>query len=310
MLPSVSVLSAPVTSVNVNLRGPIITPVLRGTALIAAVTRLVLLSPDLSASEESAGTTVEQGNSWEWLLERREQVSRRVTQLGRSLDEWLAGEGVGEQLNESYLSIRFNQLAGTYDRYHSKVRIGGRLDLPAASRRWKLIFESDNQELNSLEENVLDGTNSGDSVGGLRYQEQTSSGWLLSHDIGIRSLAPTDPFYRFRARYSLSLGEAWQAGRDQKIWYFDNRGWGYEMELSFVRQLTEDRFIRVASEENFQESRRRTDLIQTVTLYRSLGEQRTLGYQLGVLGASRPNVRVNDCFAQHYIPAPRLLKTG
>lgn len=267
-------------------------------AAVIAAAWLVLGASQLASAAENS-TAMDDGLApWDWLLERRTRVSRRVTQLGRSLDEWLAGEGVGEQLNETYLSIRFNQLYGTFDHYNSKVKIGGRLDLPAVSERWKLVFDSDVQELNSLEENVLDEANSGDSVGALRYQNDTDSGWTLSHDVGIRSLAPADPFYRFRASYALPLSEKWQAGLDQKIWYYDSRGWGYETELSFIRRLEADRFIRIASEGNFQDSRNRTDLIQTVALFRTLGDQETLGYQLGVLGTNKPNVRVNDYFAQ------------
>ena len=231
-------------------------------------------------------------------LARRQQVSRQVTQLGRSLDEWLAGEGVGEQLNETYLSVRFNQLYGTIDNYHSKVRIDGRLDLPAVSERWKLIFESDIQELNTLQENVLDQTNSGDSIGGIRYQEETESGWNLSHDIGIRSIAPIDSFYRFRARHSLPLGEIWSAGLDQKIWYYDSRGWGFDTVVSFTRELGIDRFIRIASKANFQDERGTTQYSQTAALYRTLGPDETLGYELGVVGANKPNVRINDYYVQ------------
>jgi hypothetical protein len=259
---------------------------------------VVLGASRLASAAENTTVVDDSLAPWDWLLERRAQVSRQVTQLGRSLDEWLAGEGVGQQLNETYLSIRFNQLYGTFDHYNSKVKIGGRLDLPAVSERWKLVFDSDVQELNSLEENVLDGANSGDTVGALRYQNDTDSGWNLSHDVGIRSLAPVDPYYRFRARYALPLNEKWQAGLDQKIWYYDSRGWGYETELSFIRRLEADRFIRIASEGNFQDSRNRTDLIQTVALFRTLGDQETLGYQLGILGTNKPNVRVNDYFAQ------------
>lgn len=261
-----------------------------------ALLMLALADSPLAGAAEQPDPGDAELAPWDWLLERREQVSRGVAQLGRNMDDWLAGEGVGDQRNETSLSIRLNQLYGTFDNYNSKVKIGGRLDLPAASRRWKLIFESDIQELNTLQENVLDQANSGDSVGALRYQEETDSGWTLSHDVGLRSLG--DPFYRFRARYNLALGEGWQAGLDQRFWYYDSRGWGYETEVSFIRELESDRFIRIASEANFQDARNRYDLVQTVSLFRTLAPQELLGYQLGVLGSSKPNIRVNDYFVQ------------
>jgi len=263
---------------------------------------LVLLALSFSVSTvQAADQQLEENNdrtTWDWLLERRQQVSRQVTQLGRTLDEWLAGEGVGEQLNETYLSVRFNQLYGSFDHYNSKVKIGGRLDLPTVSERWKLIFESDIQELNTLQENVLDEANSGDSIGGLRYQDETDSGWNLTHDIGIRSVAPVDPFYRFRARYTLPIGDVWSVGLDQKVWYYDSRGWGLDTEVAFTRRLGVDRFVRIASEANFQDDRGTTQFSQTAALYRTLGPDETLGYELGVLGINKPTVQIEDYYVQ------------
>lgn len=271
------------------------------------VRQLTVDSPPSDQTSSDPGTTSQSSTSqssaiplsaWGWLLARRQQVSRRVAQLGRDLDDWLAGEGVAEQLNETYLSVRFNQLYGTLDHYNSKVRVGGRLDLPTVSERWKLIFESDIQELNTLQENVLDETNSGDSIGGIRYQDETDSGWSLSHDVGVRSVAPLDPFYRFRARYSLPLGDVWSAGIDQKIWYYDSRGWGLDSRVTFTRELGVDRFIRLASEANFQDDRGTTQFSQTAALYRTLGPDETLGYELGLLGINKPNVQINDYYVQ------------
>ena len=67
---------------------------------------------------------VAESSPWQWLEGRRNQVSRNVTALGRNLDSWLAGEGIGEQVNETYLRVRFNQQLGSYDGYHSKLKIG------------------------------------------------------------------------------------------------------------------------------------------------------------------------------------------
>ena len=268
-----------------------------GATLLFVV--LSVAASTLQASEQNVVASAQQ-TSWQWLLEQRQHVSRQVTRLGRNLDEWLAGEGIGEQLNETYLSVRFNQLYGTIDHYNSKLKIGGRLDLPAVSERWKLIFESDVQELNTLQENVLDEANSGDSIGGIRYQDETDSGWNLTHDVGIRSVAPIDPFYRFRARYVKPIGSVWSAGLDQKFWYYDTRGWGFDTEVSFSRGLGFDRFLRVASKVNFQDSRDTTQFSQTVALYRTLGPDETLGYELGLLGANKPSIQVNDYYVQTF----------
>jgi hypothetical protein len=236
--------------------------------------------------------------SWEWLKGQRDQVSRNVTEMGTYLDEWLAGEGLGDQVNETYLRIRLNQQVGSYDGYNSKLKIGGRLDLPNVSERWKLIFDSDVEELNSLEENLIDKSASSVSIGGIRYQQETESGWDLSHDIGLRARLPADPFYRFKAVYGLQFNNNWSMGFSQKLWHYDSRGWGYDTEVAIIKELGPDRFIRVASEINFQDDSNELQLGQSIALHRTLGAMETISYELGVLGSNRPNERVNDYYVQ------------
>ena len=54
--------------------------------------------PDLPTMEEITETT-----AWSWLENSRDTVSRNVSGAGRYLDDWLAGDGVGEHSNQSYL---------------------------------------------------------------------------------------------------------------------------------------------------------------------------------------------------------------
>ena len=236
--------------------------------------------------------------SWKWLEGRRDQVSRNITGLGVYLDDWLAGEVAGEDANQTFLRVRFNQLQGTYSDYNSELKIGGRLDLPRASERWKLIFESDVDELNSLNENRLENTSSDVSIGGFRYEHSSGNGWDFSHDLGLRARLPVDPFYRFRTHFGRELNDVWALGFEQKFWYYDSRGFGYDTIVSFSRQLTEDRYLRIASQVNYQDDRDFAEMGQTVTVHRSLGPMETLSYEVGALGVNRPNPRMNDYYAQ------------
>lgn len=235
---------------------------------------------------------------WQWLEGRRDQVSRNVTALGTYLDNWLAGDIVGDEDNQTYLRVRFNQLSGSRSGYNSELKIGGRLDLPRTSERWKLIFESDVEELNSLDENRLENTSSNVSIGGFRYEHRSRSGWDFSHDIGLRARLPADPFYRFRAAYGRELSPAWSLGFNQKFWYYDSRGWGYDTVVSFDRELTERRFLRISSEFTYKDDRNLMEFGQAVSIHRTMGDMETLSYEAGVLGWNRPNVRVNDYYAQ------------
>src|SRR5690606_32380384 len=132
--------------------------------LVSAI--LSLFCQGVMAAEEAPQEGVEElprlpavlqeSSAWSWLESSRDSVSRNVTNIGRQLDDWLAGDGVGERSNERYLRLRLNQQISETGAYYSNVRISGRVDLPRATERWKLIFESEHSELESLRDQRLD----------------------------------------------------------------------------------------------------------------------------------------------------------
>lgn len=249
----------------------------------------------VSAAEQDPDST---DNPWQWLEGRRNLVSENVTALAQNLDAWLAGETIEEQANASSLNIRLNQQLGSFDGYHSKLKIGGSLDLPLASERWKLIFESDPEELNSLQDNVLGNTNSSESVAGFRYLQNIGDSLVLRYDIGLRARLPVDPFFRIRAKYRRQLGTTWSLGLSQKIWYYQSDGWGYDTDISFTREFGARNILRVASEVKYQQNDKETEFSQSVMLHRTLGELETLSYGLGLLGTNAPNIRVDDYYVE------------
>lgn len=262
-----------------------------------ALCLLVLMHFCVPVTHAAEQPTEPDANPWQWLEGRRDQVSRNVTALGRNLDAWLAGEGVGDQSNESYLRIRINQQLGSFDGYHSRVKIGGSLDLPRASERWKLIFDSDDQELNSLGDNVLGDETSGQSVAGFSYQQKAGDSWQLSHTIGLRDRVPADPFYRFKAQRELRINDDWSVGLRQKIWHYKSQGWGYDTDVAFDREIAPGKVLRFASEVKYQQQREQTEFSQSIALHTTLAQYETISYELGILGTSKPNVRIDDYYA-------------
>jgi len=259
----------------------------------------LLSVPCLAAEQdEFAEVKVQPSGAWAWLDGTRHRVSRGVGGLGRSIDDWLAGEMDTEFSNETHLRIEFNQVVGSIDGYDSRLRIGGKLDLPKASHRWKLIFDSDVQELNSLDENTLSNVSSGVAVGGFRFEQKTDNGWDFGHDIGLRARVPLDPFYRFTTRYGKALGDSWSMGLRQKFWYYSSRGAGYDSRLYFDRRLDASRILRIHSQINFEDDTNELEFGQSVSLHQSLGDLESVSYELGVLGINQPNTRIEDYYAQ------------
>jgi hypothetical protein len=238
-------------------------------------------------------------DAWDWLEDRRDELSRNVTSAGRNLDDWLAGEAVGERYNQSYLRLRLNQRVGRHNNYFSTFRISGRLDLPRASERWKLILESESQERTSMQQQRLDNIVPSSFSGGFRYELEERGGWRFNHDVGMRARLPIDPFYRFRSRYGRDLGEEWRLGVNHQVHYYHNDGWGQDVRTYFGRELSEDLLLRITTDVRYQHTgRRKIEFGQYVALHQSLGELRTLSYEAGVLGVTRPSTRIENYYGQ------------
>ena len=264
----------------------------RHAKYLCAFFAAILCSNPIQAAEEVAA----EESPWQWLERGRNQISENVTTLGRNLDAWLAGENIAETSNETFLRVRFNQQAASFDGYHSRLKVDGSLDLPQTSSRWRLIFESDAAELNSLAGSVLKNEPSVDPIGGLTYQQETSESWQLSHSIGFRSRLPADPFYRFKAQYEHRIDDDWSLGYRQKIWHYRSEGWGYNTDVAFNRRLERGRVLRISSQARYQQRRKLTEFNQTVALHNDLGQFESLSYEVGILGVNRPNVRINDYY--------------
>ena len=237
--------------------------------------------------------------AWGWLGERRDDVSRNVATTGENIDDWLAGDVVGERANQSYLRIRLNQRIGRHNTYHSNARIGGRLDLPRASERWSLIFESESEERSTLREQRVDNIYPSSFRGGFRYELDERGGWSFSHDIGARARIPPDVFYRFRSRYSTVLGEHWDSSLRHRVYYYHEDGWGQDMRLAVGRDIGDSFYLRVGTDLNYQHtSLRELEFSQNVSLNQDLGEFETISYEVGLLGTNRPHTKVEDYYAQ------------
>lgn len=239
-----------------------------------------------------------QNRTWRWLESQRNDLSSDVGSVGRNLDDWLAGEGVGERANESFVRLKLNQRIGRLDTYYSNIRIGGRIDLPRTSERWKLIFESETTEQNSLRDQRLNNINASSFTGGFSYELPERNGWRFNHDVGAKSSIPIDPFYRFRIRHDTNFGDDWFFGLSNRLFYYHQDGFGQDTRMFFSREINSQLNFRIETEVNYRHQERLTEFGQSVALFQALGEQETLTYEVGLIGRNRPHKTVDNYYAQ------------
>jgi hypothetical protein len=274
-------------------------------ALVPAhVTAQSAAAPTTAATEDSpdlfdrAFDNIGQSRTWQWLESQRNDLSSDVGSIGRNLDDWLAGEGIGERANESYVRLKVNQRIGRMDTYYSNIRLGGRIDLPRTSERWKLIFETETTEQNSLRDQRLNNINASSFTGGFSYELPERNGWRFNHDVGAKSSIPIDPFYRFRTRFDTTLGEDWFFGLSNRLFYYHDDGFGQDTRVFFSREISSQLNFRVETEVNYRHNERLTEFGQSVALFHALGDQETLTYEVGLIGLNRPLKTVDNYYAQ------------
>lgn len=250
--------------------------------------------PDLPSMQSITDTS-----AWSWLETRRDNMSRNVSGVGRYLDDWLAGDVVGENSNQSYLRVKLNQQVSETGAYYSNLRISGRVDLPRATERWKLIFESEQSEQNSIQNQRLSNIRPSEFSGGFSYElPERDDGFRFAHDVGVKGRIPLDPFYRFKTRYGHDINSQWGVGVNHKIWFYHTEGWGQDARLFFTRIIRDDMFLRFDTEVNFRDRYNEFEYAQTVALHRTLGERETLTYEAGVIGTSQPTNQLESYYAQ------------
>jgi hypothetical protein len=268
------------------------------------VTAQSATAPTTAATEDNpdlfdrAFDNIGQSRTWQWLESQRNDLSSDVGSIGRNLDDWLAGEGIGERANESFVRLKVNQRIGRMDTYYSNIRLGGRIDLPRTSERWKLIFETETTEQNSLRDQRLNNINASSFTGGFSYELPERNGWRFNHDVGAKSSIPIDPFYRFRTRYDTTLGEDWFFGLSNRLFYYHDDGFGQDTRVFFSREISSQLNFRVETEVNYRHNERLTEFGQSVALFHALGDQETLTYEVGLIGRNRPLKTVDNYYAQ------------
>jgi|GEM_PF-277152 len=238
----------------------------------------------------------------EWAIRQQELQSRRVSALSRGIDRTLSGETYTVRDNDSYLRLGFSNRYDKAGEMGLEPEARFRLELPTVEEKFRLVIESDPDDLSSLSDQQRQETlredERGDTftTGALRFLYPIADRWDFSTDIGARLRFPPEVFWRSRVRSDWALGDTWNLRVDQRFYYFNTDGWGERTWLGFSRPVGNWHFL-ASSEAQWVHKDRMFEVAQVLRLERTYSNRHYYRYRLGILGESEPNWQTTDYFA-------------
>jgi len=232
----------------------------------------------------------------------RDKTTEDYSDLSTSIDEFFYGKKLEETSNDSYLKLEIQNTFYKSGETEQDVKLKAKLDLPNTEKKFKLVFSSDAEKEESLEERVHNDASgerieADESFAGVEYQPAPEkSQWNKSFTGGIKLRTPLLPFAKFDLDNKWRLSEFWTSEFEQSFWYLDDKGFGETSELSFIRPITDSYQLKVSSELEFRDENNTFsyDLILSTT--HRLDHASSIEYYVGSLGESQPTNQVT-----HYI---------
>lgn len=231
-----------------------------------------------------------------WVVRRQRIHSRQVQALGRGIDQTLSGQTWVDPDNESYLRL------GAFNRYTEDGRMGYepearfKLDVPTSEEQFRIIVESDADDLAPLSEQQQKGTLSPEdeeensfTAGALRYLSPLSERWNASTDLGARLRLPIQVFARARTWSDWYPTNEWRLRVDQRIFWYAQDGWISRSWFGFHRNLGPHWQFRASSEARWVHRKRGFELAQIARFQRRYRNRHFLRLRFGVLGETFDN---------------------
>jgi len=241
--------------------------------------------------------------TFQWLETKQQYLTSKVTTSGRAIDRYVARDSFEEEKpNQSYARINLkNRTEEGFDNtFESDLKL--RLDLPNSKRKLKLIFDSDPDDFEPLNEKNRDINTGSDSleekkdeaIAGIQIDGQQFGRWKSKYQTGVRFKLPIDPFLRARFQRRDKLSTFWESKIEQRFFYFKSRGFGSDTSIDFIRPLEKERLIKISSELQFLDTEDEWEISQTASYYTPFRSKATLQHQLGISALSNPNYNVDD----------------
>ena len=252
--------------------------------------------------DEPAENDSESNNLVTWIDDTQLSITDSIHEYSTTFDHFI-GKDEDEQPinNRSYLRLRFNSSYSHREDFDSDASVYLKLDLPHTRKNWKLIFESDPDDFDRLEDKERGNTASGDSsltgaVGGIRLQGKQLGEWQTNFDIGLKLKLPLDPFTRADLRRVDQLSFNWTSSIKQEVFYYHSKGPGTLTSLNLYYAIEENpsTILNLSTTAQYLDTDNNWELVYLAEIFDRLDENNLLQYSIGVSADSSPSYSITN----------------
>lgn len=193
------------------------------------------------------------------------------------------------RLNSTFRYIDGNELTAQFG-------VSGRFALPHLQQRFQVVVDADGreQDLRSGLDDTDDVTDDDRSLfAGLRWLSRETRHSRVHLDGGLRLRSGLVPFIRVRGRRTLTYTH-WRVRLTQNFLWFEDRGLGQQTAVDFERWLDPEHLFRASPSIRWSEHIDGLDWRQGLSVVHLWREDKMVGFNAGVRGQTRPNIRVEE----------------
>lgn len=241
----------------------------------------------------------------ERLTPAHDSVSRWVDNTARNIDNFFGTEESYRVHNDSYLRISQEFSWEESDGFSQDLGVRFRLDLPTATERLRVIFESDPEESEGTLEEQGAGTvrrtqpESSRSVLGLGsfLGRDKRESWDANVNAGVRLRFPLNPYVRFTAERLWDIGEGpWMLESNNRVSWFNDDGYFARTRWDVGRPFGQRDHLRFITTFQWREEEDELEFYEAVEWNRILGPRSVVRYAGVAVGRSGSRPRAETFY--------------
>lgn len=242
------------------------------------------------------------GKTYQWIENSRRYVGSGVKKMTGSVDSYLSrNKAVVE--NDSYIRLRLGYVLEEGGHTFPNNDIKLKVDLPKTKNKWALVFETNPDEFETLEQQHQDnktqqqafqGSNS--SIGAMKFILGDWQYWKNDFDVGIKMPFPANPFVRFNTKRRYQMSELWSSRIKHSIYYFREEKLGEHSSVMFERPIVKDWTFFNAVDMQWQSQGDILEYSDIVMFQQILTDRDTFLYRTGEFYQQHPSPHLQSYF--------------